>query len=117
MVPTKLVLWSCLAGAFAVLADKNITVDDFDSRIVYTGPWMHENVTAPLSCPPSTDLCEATEWRDVGPIQPYHELYFPSSSVCISQVQWHGYLLHRIWGPAARKRYLPGDIGWTERGA
>ena len=61
MIPTTFVLWSCLAGALAVLADRNITVDDFDPRIVYTGPWKHENVSAPLPSPTSTDLSGATE--------------------------------------------------------
>jgi len=43
-------LWSCLAGALAVHAIKNITVDDFDPRIVYSNAsgWTHENVQYPL---------------------------------------------------------------------
>ncbi len=65
MIPTNLVLWLWLAGASAVLADRNITIDDFDLQIMYTGPWRHENVSAPLHCPPLTDLCGATEWCDV----------------------------------------------------
>ena len=45
----KLALLSLLASALAVCAVKNITVDDFDPRIVYspTG-WIHENVGCPL---------------------------------------------------------------------
>jgi len=51
MIFTNFVLWLCLVGALAVLADRNITVDDFNPRIVYSGEWKHENVSAPLPCP------------------------------------------------------------------
>ena len=39
-------LWSWLASISAVRAIKNITVDDFDPRIVYSNNsgWVHENV-------------------------------------------------------------------------
>jgi len=57
MILTNFVLWSCLVGALTVLADRNITVDDFDPRIVYAGEWKHENVSTPLPCPHSADLC------------------------------------------------------------
>ena len=45
-------LWSCLASALAVRAVKNITVDDFDRRIVYSNSsgWVHENVLCLLLC-------------------------------------------------------------------
>jgi hypothetical protein len=48
-----------LASALVVCAVKNITVDDFDPRIVYspTG-WLHENV----GCPPPTPLASADLW-------------------------------------------------------
>jgi len=43
-------LWSFLASISAVRAVKNITVDDFDPRIVYSDPsvWIHENDGATL---------------------------------------------------------------------
>ena len=43
----KFALWSFLASALAVCAVRNITVDDFDPRIVYTpsSVWTHENVS------------------------------------------------------------------------
>jgi len=46
----KFALWSFLASALAVCAVKNITVDDFDPRIVYTpsSVWVHENSAATL---------------------------------------------------------------------
>jgi len=46
MQPFTFALWSCLANALAACAVKNITVDDFDQRIVYSGSsvWIHENV-------------------------------------------------------------------------
>jgi hypothetical protein len=49
------VLWSCLAGASAVLADHNITVDNADAQVMYTGAgaWTHGDVSAPFS-PQST---------------------------------------------------------------
>jgi hypothetical protein len=53
MIFPRVVLWSCLAGASAVLADYNITVDDSDPRVQYTGSWSHGSVSAPFS-PPST---------------------------------------------------------------
>jgi len=46
----KFALWSFLASTLAVCAFKNITVDDFDPRIVYTpsSTWIHENSGATL---------------------------------------------------------------------
>jgi len=46
----RLGLSSCLAGALAVRAIKNITVDDFDPRIIYSNSsgWTHENSAATL---------------------------------------------------------------------
>ena len=47
MQSIKFALWSFLASGLAVCAVKNITVDDFDPRIVYTpsSAWTHENVS------------------------------------------------------------------------
>jgi len=50
MLSFKFALRSFLASALAVCAVKNITVDDFDPRIVYTNPsvWTHESDGATL---------------------------------------------------------------------
>jgi len=45
MILNNFVLWSCLAGALAVLADRNITIDDLDRRVVYRDSWNHDNVS------------------------------------------------------------------------
>lgn len=39
MIPIKFGVWSCLAGAWDVLADSNINIDDFDPQVMYRGPW------------------------------------------------------------------------------
>ena len=47
----KFAIQSFLVSALAVCAVKNITVDDFDPRIVYKpSVWVHENVGCPLYC-------------------------------------------------------------------
>ena len=42
-------LWSCLASALTVRAIKNITMDDYDPRIIYSNSpdWRHETVLYP----------------------------------------------------------------------
>ena len=50
MYSFKLALSLCFANALAIRAVKNITVDDFDPRIVYSNPsvWRHESVSTRL---------------------------------------------------------------------
>jgi hypothetical protein len=71
MIFPRVGLWSCLASASAVLADYNITIDDTNAQIQYTGVWAHEAVNAPFSSPSTFYSSFIGDTEHDGPKKPY----------------------------------------------